>query len=467
MTLFSQFVRHAIAPAWARWERSPYLKHYRSLLKTQYDAPDVIAEHQWSLVRGLIQHAVATTKFYAARFVDAGVLPDDIRSFEDFRRLPLLTKQDLRQHGGEMLSSLYDRRDLRIKKTSGSTGVSVKILADEDAMQFKRGATLRSDEWTGWRLGERVGMVWGNPEYVKRGWRGHLRNSLLERAVYLDTLKMDERAMQVFLEKIRTLRPTLYFGHAHSLYLFAEYAGAHGGPGYAPKGIISSAMVLHQFQREAIEKVFGCKVTNRYGCEEVSLIACECEEHRGLHINSDGVYVEVIDGNGKPCPPGEPGSLVVTDLRNRAMPILRYKVGDVGVMSERRCPCGRGLPLLDRLEGREADYVLTPDGQLISGISLTENFAMLVPGIEQLQIVQEAIDDIRFRIVKGSEYGESSVEKIGSLTRERFGPDVKHEIEYVETIPQEPSGKYRFCISKVANPFMRGQEVATASTASD
>ncbi|MEX0725818.1 MAG: hypothetical protein WEB58_23835 [Planctomycetaceae bacterium] len=466
MTLSSRLIRRIVAPAWARWERSPYLKHYRRLLKTQFDNPETIAARQWAAIEGLMRHAVATSPFYAARFANAGLTSAAIRGFDDFRRIPCLTKHDLRQHGREMLSSHYDPRDLRIKKTSGSTGVSVEILVDEDAMQFKRGCTLRSDEWTGWRLGERVGMVWGNPEYVKRGWRGRLRNTLLERAVYLDTLKMDERAMQTFLEKIRELRPTLFFGHAHSLYLFAEYAGSHGGPGYRPRGIISSAMVLHQFQREAIERVFGCQVTNRYGCEEVSLIACECEEHRGLHVNSDGVYVEVIGARGEPCAVGEPGSLVVTDLSNRAMPILRYKVGDVGVLSYRRCPCGRGLPLLEKLEGREADYVLTPDGQLISGISLTENFAMLVPGIEQLQIVQEQIDDIRFRIVKGADYGAASVAKVGELTRERFGDNVRYEIEYVDAIPQEPSGKYRFCISNVANPFLSNHEPAPVRTSS-
>src|SRR5262249_18305868 len=144
------------------------------------------------------------------------------------------------------------------------------------------------------------------------------------------------------------------------------------------------AMVLHDWQRKSIEQVFDCKVTNRYGCEEVSLIACECERHEGLHVNADGVYVEIIR-NGRVARPGESGSVVVTDLTNRAMPILRYQVGDVAVVSDRRCDCGRGLPLLERLEGREADYVVTPAGELISGISLTENFAVQVPGIAQLQ----------------------------------------------------------------------------------
>src|SRR5258707_1233614 len=154
-------------------------------------------------------------------------------------------------------------------------------------------------------------------------------------------------------------------------------------------------MVLHDWQRRAIERAFGCPVTNRYGCEEVSLIACECERHGGLHVNADGIYLEVVRTDGTPAEPGEAGSLLVTDLVNRAMPLLCYQVGDVGALSERRCACGRGLPLLDRLEGREADYVVTPRGQLVSGISLTDHFATLVPGVAQLQIIQESVDGSR------------------------------------------------------------------------
>jgi len=159
-------------------------------------------------------------------------------------------------------------------------------------------------------------------------------------------------------------------------------------------------------------------------------------------------------------PPGEAGSVVVTDLTNPAMPLLRYPVGDVAVLSERRCPCGRGLPLLERLEGREADYVVTADGELISGISLTENFALHVPGLAQVQIVQETVRRFRFRIVRAPDFGPASLERIGALVAERFGPDAVYDCEYVDRIPQEPSGKYRFCISRVENPFTRSREAA-------
>jgi phenylacetate-CoA ligase len=436
--------RHVIAPVWAAWEGSAYLRHYRRLKCTQFDSPEVIRARQLEQVRSLVAHAAATVPYYRR----LGLRPGDIRSLDDFRSMPILTKQDIRDHFDDLLSESYRGQLLHLKKTSGSTGVPLRVLLDDEGLQFKRACTLRADEWSGWRPGQRVAKVWGNPEYLKLGWRGRLRNLLLERADYLDTLKMTDADLAAYAKRQRRAQPGLIFGHAHSVYLLAKFVERHGPVGIRPRGIITTAMVLHDWQRRIIEKVFACPVTNRYGCEEVSLIACECERHVGLHVNSDGVYVEVLAG-GRPAVDGEPGAVVVTDLVNRAMPILRYKVGDVAALTKRRCECGRGLPLLERIEGRESDYVTTESGELISGISLTENFAMQVPGVAQMQIVQETPTHFRFRVVPGPDFGEVTRERLAELVRERFGPTTEYEVEYLDEIAPEPSGKYRFCISRV------------------
>jgi phenylacetate-CoA ligase len=398
----------------------------------------------------MLRHAQSTVSFYSERFERAAIDVHELRGWDDFESLPLLTKADIRAHGPKIISTAYDTRNLVRKTTSGSTGVAIEVWVDEPAMQFKRACTLRCDEWSGWRFGEPVAMIWGNPEYVKHGWRGRLRNAALDRRRYLDTLNMDEATLARYATELVRRPPSLIFGHAHSVYLFADFVRRWELGTIRPNGILTSAMILHNWQRRVIEEVFQCKVTNRYGCEEVSLIACECERHEGLHVNCDGVYVELIR-DGKQVPAGEPGSVVVTDLTNRAMPIIRYQVGDVAVWSDRPCSCGRRMPLLERVEGRDADYVTTAAGELISGISLTENFAVLVPGVAQLQIVQEELDRFVFRIVRGDDFGPDSLRRIAELVIERFGPATRYECEYLAQIPQEPSGKYRFCISKVSN----------------
>ena len=450
MDLLSVLCRRLIAPAWAWWERSPYLRHYRTLLRTQFDETQEIKRRQWERIEALVAHAWQTTRFWRERMQAAGLEPQAIRNFDDFRRVPILTKADLRSRQDDLVSEPYRGMKLIRKKTSGSTGVSVEVLVDEAAQQFQRACTLRSDEWSGWRLGEPIAAIWGNP-HIRTDWKGRLRRALLERHyAYLDTLKMDQRAMSHFADSLVCTPPSLLFGHAHSLHLFAEYLRtARPNVAIRPRGIISTCMVLHDFERRTIEEVFRCKVTNRYGCEEVSLIACECERHHGLHINTDGIYLEVLRQDGSPSAAGEPGMIVVTDLANLAMPILRYQVGDMGVLSDRPCSCGRTLPMLERVEGRVADYVVTSRGDLISGISLTENFAVMVPGVAQLQIVQEEVDRFVFRIVKGPDFGPQSLETLRTLVAERFGTEVRYECDFVDRILPEPSGKYRFCISKV------------------
>ncbi len=458
MDLYASLVRTVIGPLWARWERSPYLRHYRRLRRTQYDPPEAVRARQWEALRAMLRHAYDSVPFYRLRFQEEGLHPEDLRSFSDFRRVPILTKQEILAHGPALLSNRYEPAALYRKQTSGSTGVPLTVFVDQDSLQWKRACTLRSDEWSGWRFGERAALLWGNPAYLRRGWRGRLRNALLDRACYLDTLKMDEAALAAFARRLRRRRPGLIFGHAHSVYFFADYLRTTGQAGIRPRGIITSAMVLHDWQRRVIEEVFRRPVTNRYGCEEVSLIACECERHTGLHVNADGVYVEVLR-DGRPAQPGVPGSVVVTDLSNRGMPIIRYQVSDVAAFAANACPCGRGLPLLERLEGREADYVTTARGELISGISLTENFACELPGVAQLQIVQETVRHFRFRIVRGAGFGPETLDRLGELVARRFGADAEYECEYVDRIPQEPSGKYRFCVSRVANAFTRQEEV--------
>lgn len=442
--------RHLFAPLWAKWERSPYLAHYRRMLRTQYDSPAVLRTKQVEALRQLAEHAVATVPFWRDRFAQAGLQPRDIARPEDLQALPLLTKADLRTQGERLLSTAYSKDALHRHATSGSTGVSVVTYRDEACQQFKRGATLRSDEWSGWKLGERAACVWGNPE-VRTDWKGRLRNALLERHyLWLDTLKMTDADIARFVAAMERTPPSLLFGHAHSLYLTAKFIENHSPASkIRPRGIISTCMVLHDFERTKIEQIFACPVTNRYGCEEVSLIASECEQHAGLHVNADCIFLEIVDEQGAPSPPGQPGRIVVTDLSNRAMPIFRYEVGDMASWSSESCPCGRTLPLLERLEGRVADYVVTRRGEYISGISLTENFAQQIPGLAQLQIVQEEIDRFVYNVVRGPDFDDRSVRRIAELTALRFGDTAQHECRFVEKIPQEPSGKYRFCISKV------------------
>lgn len=451
MSMTDVFIRRAIAPLWAMKEKTPYLEHLKEVEKMQRQPLDRVHKDQLRRLQLLVRHAMEQTEYYQHRFGECGLESDSINTLADLQRLPFLTKDDIRANKDRMVARNISKNALIPKKTSGSTGVSVELCIDENSNQWKRAVALAYDRWTGWDIGKRVGAIWGNPECYQN-WRLYLRNMLLTRHIFLDTLKMDEPTMQAYHATLVKKKPVILFGHAHSLFLFARFMEQKGLSGIRPKGIISTCMVLHGFERETIERVFACRVTNRYGCEEVSLIACECPQGN-MHLNCNSLIVEFIR-DGKPVLPGESGSIVVTDLTNYGMPIIRYKVGDIGIPSAKgSCPCGCKYPVMESLEGRVADYVVTPDGKFISGISLTENFAMHLPGVKQMQIVQETVELIIFRIVKGETFSEQTVIDLDNLALARFGKRMRFAVEYVDSIQSEISGKYRFCISKVNNPF--------------
>lgn len=441
--------RRLIWPLWARRDDARYPAFAAEIARRQFDAPTILAARQTVALRRIVRYSCDRVPFYRSLFRRIGLRSEDIRGPRDLLRLPVLTKADVRTYAAELLADGCEQRGTVEKKTSGSTGVPLCVRLDGRGLAWKRACTLVADEWSGWRRGGTVAKAWGNPEHRQFGIKGWLRNRLFERAIHLDTLDMAEADIAGFVRRMAKFRPSLIFGHAHSVYLLARFIRDNNMPVCRPSGIITTAMILHEFQRRLIENVFACPVTNRYGCEEVSLIACECPAHRGLHINDESVLVEILDGN-RPAQPGQPGRVVITDLSNYAMPLLRYEVGDVAIQSTEPCPCGRSMAVLAAVEGREADYVVTAAGQFVSGISLTENFATLVPGVDQIQIVQESVDRFIFRVVAGPAFERGGRKRMAELVRERFGPAATFTCELVSSIPQEPSGKYRFCISHVA-----------------
>jgi phenylacetate-CoA ligase len=206
-------------------------------------------------------------------------------------------------------------------------------------------------------------------------------------------------------------------------------------------------------ERGLIEEVFGIKVTDRYGCEEVSLIGCECEKHDGMHLNVEHLFIEFVREDGTSCRPGEPGRIVVTDLVNRAMPLIRYNVGDVVCPTERRCTCGRGLPLMEGVTGRVADFLVKRDGTRVAGVSLIENTLTQFPGLDQMQIIQNGYEEVVLRIVAGAAFKEEVILGLKRVFSRIFGDAIEVRIELVEEIAPEKSGKYRFSLCNIGAPW--------------
>jgi phenylacetate-CoA ligase len=438
--------RAVFEPMWSAVTGASLVANWRALERSQYASETVLRERQEVLLRRITAIACRETPFYKRRFAEAG-LDGGVRTFDDLRRLPVLTKAEIRLAGDDLLSRTADRASLLEFRTGGSTGVPLRLLISEEISHQRNAAARRSDLWTGWKVGEGVGAVWGNPK-LPNTVKERLRAELLNPVIYLDTMALSPDSVRGFARDWRRQRPTLLFGHAHSIYLLARTARDLGIDDIRPKGILSTSMMLPPHERRAIEDVFGVKVTDRYGCEEVGLIGCECERHEGLHMNVDHVYTEFLRADGTPASPGERAFVVVTDLINDVMPFIRYRVEDLSARLDVACGCGRGLPMMDRVSGRVADFLVKADGVRVAGISLIENTVTNFAGIEQMQIVQEELDRIVLKLVPTPRAAAPAAPALRQYFETTF-PGAKIDIELVGRIPQEANGKYRFAICRV------------------
>lgn len=445
--MLSWAARNVFFPLW-QWKDGAHRGRYlRELSASQWLSADALRARQWERLRETVSYAFARCPHYRTSFARAG-FDGVLRDRDQFRRLPLLGKREVRSNPGGLCSSEYAARELVEARTGGSTGTSLVVYFDSRCQELRNAAAMRCNQWAGWDIGTKVAALWGNAP-IPGSARERLRNLLLDRLIYLDTMNIDDATVLDFVRRWRRERPQVLFGHSHSLYIVACMLQRMGIRDIRPRGIVSTSMILLAPERERIESVFGCRVTDRYGCEETGLIACECEAHAGLHLNVDHLFVEFLRDDGSDAAPGEEGQIVVTDLVNRGMPLIRYQVGDLGVPSDRRCPCGRGLPLMERVIGRRADFLKRLDGSLVAGVSLVERTLTAIPGIEQMQIVQDEPGRVCARVVEDGLFDASAAQRLHDELRLALGEGVAIEIHRVAALGQTEAGKFRFAICNV------------------
>ena len=440
--------RKVFHPLWDIKDKSNKLNHVKALEKSQWLPAEELKTIQWKKLKETIDYAYQQSPYYRKLFKTLGLTPEDIKTPDDYLRIPVTTKLDIRNNTDQFISSEYKKESLVLAKTGGSTGVSLNLYFDEVCQEQRNAAAIRSDRWAGWNLGHKRAALWGNPP-TPTTFKQKVRHHLLDRTIYLDTMALNNESMGAFVQQWRAEHPKSLFGHAHSIYMFAKYVSANNIKDLRPQAIVATSMMLLDHERVLIESVFDCKVTNRYGCEEVGLIGCECEQHNGMHLNTDHLYIEFLDDDNQPVPAGQPGKIILTDFNNKGMPLLRYQVEDIGVPSDKACSCGRGLPIMEGLQGRVADFLKGPNGSLVAGISLVERTLTDIKGLEQIQLVQPTLNRIEINRVKGVDYDANTDPLLLKELNSVFGPGVECVINDVVEIAQENNGKYRFSICKV------------------
>jgi len=317
---------------------------------------------------------------------------------------------------------------------------------------MQKAAAIRHDRWARQDIGDKIAVIWGHRGDLSgmAQLKSRIRNRLLDRLLILDASSVTDRKLDDFIKDLERFRPAGYLGYANALFQVALRAQESGlGLPQGAKSVIASAEVLHRHERDLIEKMFQAPVFDRYGCREFGPIASQCESLSGLHIAADYLYVEFLNDGNEPVEFGQQGHIVVTDLFNLGMPFIRYRIEDVGTPLEGRCGCGRSLPLMDSLGGRVTDFLITPEGVKVSGASVTIALIANVPGLAQAQFIQHESASLTMKVVRRDTFNEESLTFLKTELPKYFGPSMKVNIEYVEAIPREPSGKYRFSICTI------------------
>ena len=405
----------------------------------------------------IIRYADNNVPYYQSLFSSSGIIQGGRFCIENFTNLPLLGKDDIRNNFGEMTSRLLNTRRWKYKTTGGSTGQPLKVIHDDERIRWVNAVKDLRNEWCRVRFGDPKVRIWGSERdlfYGKESLKVRL-NRWVTNTIWLNAFTLTPDKMNEFVQAINAKKPKQIKGYTTCLYELALFIEKNRLKIISPDSIVCSAGTVTDTVRQKIETVFRSRVFNSYGSREIQAMAFECERHNGLHVMSPIVHMEIVDKQGKPTMPGEIGEVILTPYFNFAMPLLRYRIGDMATWSDiEQCSCGCQWPLIKNIEGRVTECFYKTDGTVVP----PEFFIHLVGvvqndgWIDKFQVVQKSPDKIEVRLVKNKDFKDDITSDLKELTRKIqlvMSEECIIDYLFVEDIPNTPSGKYLYTLSNV------------------
>ena len=396
---------------------------------------DILAFQKEQLAK-LLRHAYQTTPYYRELLKTES---------SHISQIPTLEKRNIREQLEQLCSEAVPQEQRIKNATGGSTGAPLTFYQDRNYWNQRNLSVYYFDRWAGWDFGESQLIIWGALSDVEdnQDWKRQL-NNFWRNHHWLNGFYLTDAAMWATFRKMNRCHPQTILAYPSSLYQFAAFLFENGlAPKWDLKGIITSAEMLHSHYRSLAETVFSTKVYNRYGGREVGLIAMECAAGR-MHINCHDLYLEI----DSPHPYTMSGDILITQLNNYAMPFIRYRIGDIGRLSDEACSCGNQLPILADLLGRSTATFRTKTGTLIHGGYFTQQFYNVI-GVDQFQLIQETLKHCVLKVVINAQWTEAARRYMIQKIQGALGADVTVMVKFVEEIPLPTSGKREFTISKV------------------
>ncbi len=405
----------------------------------------------------MLRHCRETVPYYASLLKHVAPERIDARNaVQILRDLPPLTKRELRDEFDRLISRVAHKRAYR-NTSGGSTGEPAIFLQDPVYRVWSLANKCVFARWAGWSPGEPYVKIWGLPRETFREpetLKGRLRAWFLNEH-YVNCYRVSDDVWQRCCALFERIRPVYVESYVDGAAEFARYLLRSGRQVPPPRGIVTSAGVLQPAVRQVIESGLRARVLNRYGSREVGDAACSCPEGEPLHISPRTHFVEILDEQGTPCPPGVEGEMHITLLTNFSMPLVRYRIGDRAAMTDEPCACGRHSPRLACVSGRSNEYLTASDGSRISGVAISTLWYD-IPAVRQYQLHQVAADRVVLRIVPAdpsrAEDIAAAVERVRPKFRELLGETVRLELELTDAIPTTPTGKHIYIRNDVANP---------------
>ncbi len=445
--LYPRLYRGLILPAVDACLGTRVGQHLREYERTQWLDSTDLADRQNTALARLVAHAYRNVPYYRNVMEERGLRPSDVSTVGDLLKLPLLTKTDIRAAGADLHSRDSAARRPKRNSTGGTTGEPLQYLSDWQAWSRDWACLYRGWGFAGYRLGDRLATMAGSsllPD-ARAGLRQRLRYRL-ERNLPLSVTSLSPELARRYAERLMAWRPRFLRGYPTALHVFARHVEELGLRLPPLTAVLTTAEMLQPQHRRVIEAVLQAPVFDGYGCRDGGANAMECERHTGLHLAVERAVYEFLDDRGQP---GRAGRIVLTDLHNYAMPFIRYEVGDRGALADAPCPCGRGLPLLARLEGRTTDILSFVGGVTLSGPAVTLMFRET--GFLQYQLRQTAPDRLELLYVPGVEdRSAQELERVLGMLRSHLGAAVVVTARLVSDVPATHAGKRRFIFSELA-----------------
>jgi phenylacetate-CoA ligase len=426
-------------------------RYLEELRRTQWLPRAELEQLQLRRLRRLVAHASDHVGYWREAFEAAGVTADDVRGLADLRRIPILTKSALRESiYFDLVSDTSEKRKIAKITTSGNTGEPLALFVDPLQRDMRWANAIRHREWAGWRPGEPRLQLRRAPAPPEGGTTlGHRLRAVLVPDPSIAADVVDPSFVRALEHRIERERPTLLEGDAEILGILAALRREGAGPPWA-RAVVSTSQTLDAELRALIELRLGARVFDRYGAREFGAVAQQCEAG-GWHVNAESVIVEV-ECDGRPAAPGEAGELLVTDLNNRCVPLLRYRLGDRVIATDRACPCGRGLPLLERVGGRAAGVILADGARQVPAGFFADLFGDYEFAVSRWQVEQPAPDRVVVRVVRKSRFTHVTEEAIRRRLGTVFGQTVGAEWALVDAIPPVPEGTVQPVLSLAPTP---------------